>query len=145
MNDEINRKIIEAMSKVMRIMKSNMSFYSRHTHVTLLQIEALWCIKRKKQIHMGDIAQNFSITMPTATSLIDKLIAAKLAKRVNDKKDRRIVRITITREGDELLKEVSKQKENKINKLLSYLSDLDKRELLKILEKIIEKEKYEKN
>ena len=41
---------------------------------------------------MGDIASHFSTSMPTATALIDKLIAAKYVKRENDAKDRRIVR-----------------------------------------------------
>ncbi len=145
MNDEINSEIIEAMSRVIRIMKHNISFQSRRLHITMLQIEALWCIKKKEHAHMGDIAENFSITMPTASSLVDKLITTRLAKRASDKKDRRIVRISLTREGERLLKEVSKQRKNKINKLLSYLSDVDKKELLRILKKIVEKsKKYEK-
>ena len=144
MSDETNSEIIENLSKVMRTMKHNMSFHSRHSQVTMQQFEALWCIKKSKHAQMRDIAQNFSITMPTATSLIDKLIGTSLARRENDRKDRRIVRISLTRNGERLLKEVAKQRESKMNQLLSYLSEKDKKELLRILKTIVEKAENEK-
>ena len=145
MNDEINAEIIDAMGKVMRTMKHSMDFKSRGSHVTMLQYEALWCIKKSKHAQMRDIANHFETTMPTATSLIDKLIATKLTKRENDRKDRRIVRISLTREGERLLRNMARQRESKIHNLLSYLSIGDKKELLRILEKMVgESEKYEK-
>ena len=88
---------------------------------------------------MGDIASHFSTTMPTATALVDKLIAAKLVIRENDAKDRRIVKISLTKAGEKLLTEVKKQRANKMKKLLSYLSKQDKLELLRILEILAEK------
>lgn len=139
MKDEINNNIIDSFSKIFREIKHSIFYKSKNSEVTLLQYQALWCIKKSKKAHMGDIAKNFSITMPTATSLIDKLIQSKLAKRENDNKDRRIVRISLTNEGEKILKEMTKQRKNKINKLLSYLSVSDKKELSKILNKLVEK------
>lgn len=83
---------------------------------------------------MGDISAHFSTTMPTATALVDKLITAKLVQRENDAKDRRIVKINLTKSGEKLLIEVKKQRSTKMKKLLSYLSKQDKLELLRILE-----------
>ena len=145
MNDELNNEIISSFSKIFRAMKQSMSFRSKGSEITMLQFEALWCIKKSRHAHMADIAENFSITMPTATSLIDKLISLKLVKRGNDKRDRRIVRIGLTREGERLLREVMRQRESKINRLLSYLSKEDRKELLRILLIIANKaENYEK-
>lgn len=134
MSNEINNKILEAMFKLVRDFKGSMSEKFEHSHLTLLQAQALDCIKGKGDTHMGDIANHFSTTMPTATALVDKLIAAKLVKRENDPKDRRIVRISLTKEGEKLLSEAKKQRANKMNKLLSYLSKEDKTELLRILD-----------
>jgi DNA-binding MarR family transcriptional regulator len=88
---------------------------------------------------MGDIANHFATTMPTATALVDKLITAKLVKRENDIKDRRIVKINLTKQGEKLLTQVKKQRASKMKKLLSYLSKQDKLDLLRILEVLAEK------
>lgn len=145
MKDELNDKIIGTMFKVFKAMKDTMSFNSQSSHLTMVQFEALICLKKNKQLHMKDLADHFSITMPTATSLVDKLIATKYATRKNDEKDRRIVKISLSKDGEKILQEAMKQRTNKFNKLLSYLSKDDKVELLRILQTVIEKsEKYEK-
>ena len=145
MKDEINVEISEALTKIFKTMKNSMSFKSKAGEVTMLQFQALWCIKKSQKTHMGDIAKYFSITMPTATSLINKLIDFKLVNRENYRKDRRIVRISLTKDGEKILKDMEKQRETKINKLLSFLSVSDKKDFLKILNKISEKSDYEKS
>jgi DNA-binding MarR family transcriptional regulator len=105
----------------------------------MLQCEAMMCIKKHKNSHMGDIAQHFSTTMPTATALIDKLIGAKYVKRENDPTDRRVVRVNLTNSGEKLLDEAMKHKTEKMNKLLSYLPEQDKLNLLRILNTLAEK------
>jgi DNA-binding MarR family transcriptional regulator len=139
MTDGINDQILEAMFKLVKDFKGSLSGGFEHSHPTMLQCQALECIKKKSGTHMGDIASHFSTTMPTATALVDKLIAAKLVIRENDAKDRRIVKISLTKAGEKLLTEVKKQRANKMKKLLSYLSKQDKLELLRILEILAEK------
>jgi DNA-binding MarR family transcriptional regulator len=77
--------------------------------------------------------------MPTATALIDKLISAKLVTRENDAKDRRIVKIIMTKLGDKFLQHAIKHRSEKMNKLLSYLPKQDKLDLLRILSVLAEK------
>jgi DNA-binding MarR family transcriptional regulator len=139
MEDEINDQILEAILKLTRDLKGSISESFEHSHLTMLQCQALECIKRKAGTHMGDIASHFATTMPTATALVDKLITAKLVKRENDLKDRRIIRISLTKPGEKLLVEVRKQSANKMKKLLSYLPKQDKLELLRILEILAQK------
>jgi DNA-binding MarR family transcriptional regulator len=133
MADEINNQVLETLFKIARNFKGSMSGSFKHSHSTMLQCEAMLCIKKHKDTHMGDIAAHFSTTMPTATALIDKLIEAKYATREDDPKDRRVVRIHLTKTGEKLLAETTKQKSEKMNKLLSYLPEQDKLELLRIL------------
>ena len=139
MNDEVNDKIIGTMFKVFRALKDTMSFSSQSAHLTIVQFEGLMCLRKHKEMHMKDFANYFSITMPTATSLVDKLIATNYATRKNDIKDRRIVKISINRQGERVLEEAMKHRANKLNKLLSYLTKQDKIELLRILETVVEK------
>ena len=84
MANEVNEQILESIFKLMRGFKGSMSKDIEQSHLTMLQCQALECIKRKAGTHMGDIANHFATTMPTATALVDKLIAAKLVKRESD-------------------------------------------------------------
>jgi len=138
MKDELNNQIVETMFMVFRSMKDTMCFSSKSSHLTMIQLEALIFLSKNNDAQMKDFADYFSITMPTATSLVDKLIAIKLAERKNYSKDRRIVKISITRAGKKLLDEAMKQRENKINKMLTFLSKNDKKDLLRILSKVLE-------
>ena len=144
MSDKINTLIIEYMFKVFKTVKHNMSISSESAHITAVQFEALFFIKKNKEVAMNQISEHFSTTMPTATSLVDKLIAAKLAIRRNDSKDRRIVKISITKQGEKILSEAVKHRTYVMNKMLSYLSEEDKVQLLKIFQKIVEKTENEK-
>ena len=139
MADGVNSKILETLFKIARNFKGSISDDSEHAHLTMLQCQALECIKKKRNIHMGDIAEHFSTTMPTATALIDKLISAKLVTRENDAKDRRIVKIIMTKLGDKFLQHAIKHRSEKMNKLLSYLPKQDKLDLLRILSVLAEK------
>ena len=139
MADEINGQIVESLFKIAKNFKGSMYEDSEQSHLTMLQCQALECIKKKKNIHMQDIARHFSTSMPTATSLIDKLIAARLVKRENDDKDRRIVKVLMTKMGDKLLHHAIKRRSEKMGKLLSYLPESDKLELLRILNVLAEK------
>jgi DNA-binding MarR family transcriptional regulator len=139
MNDKVNNKITDIMFKVFRNVKHNIYLDSHKTHLTPAQFEALIFIKKNKEANMGDIADCFSTTMPTATSLIDKLILAKYVVRQSDPTDRRIVRIMITKNGEDALSETLLHKEKVMNKILSFLSPNDKLELLRIMQKIADK------
>ena len=145
MKDEINDRILETMFRFFKSMKPTMSFHSKTSNLTMVQFEALIFLKHNKDAQMKDISEYFSITMPSATSLMDKLIEMGYAQRKNDIKDRRIVKINLTNHGEKLFQEAMKQRETKINILLSSLSLKDKQDMLRILETLIEKsDNYEK-
>jgi DNA-binding MarR family transcriptional regulator len=50
-----------------------------------------------------EIADRMLSRSPNITRLVDRLIAKRLVRRVRSRQDRRVVMITITREGGELL------------------------------------------
>lgn len=132
----INDQLAETIFALSRSMKEEMTFDSDTLQLTVLQLQALIFINKNKAVLMGDIANHFDISLPTATVLSDKLVKAKLIKRNRNKKDRRIVNVSLTEKGKTLLKKAIKQRHQKINKLLSYLSVNDRKKLLSILENL---------
>lgn len=145
MQTNINNEFEEVIFRLFRLMKENfMSSFA--VHLSIVQLHVLIYLKKKGSAQMSDIAENFHIEKPTATSLLDKLVKLKFARRKADKKDRRVVHIILTEKGEAILKEAMEHRSKKINLMLSYLSEKDKKTLLMILGKIVAniKEQYEK-
>jgi len=95
-NTAINDQLAEAMFALSRSMKEEMTFDSDTLQLTVLQLQTLIFIKKHKDVLMGDIADQFNISLPTATVLSDKLVNLKLIQRAKDESDRRIVKVFLT-------------------------------------------------
>jgi DNA-binding MarR family transcriptional regulator len=145
-NTKINEKIMEVFFEVSRSIREKMSFDCDAAQLTVLQLQSLILISKHKTMSMGDIADEFKISLPTATVLSDKLVKMKLIKRNKSVDDRRIVNVLLTEKGKTLLKKAMKQRHIKINELLSYLPLRDREVLFKILDNLASniKKTYEK-
>lgn len=130
-------QIIDAIFKLSRFMRDSNTKDHSISRLSMLQIQALIFLKKNKNAQMTEIASQFGIELPSATSLINKLVSESLASRKNDKKDRRLVRITITTKGDQLLKKAREEKCRHIKENLTHLSEKDKLELLRIIDKMV--------
>lgn len=135
-SNSIDEELIESFFKISRFLRDLSVTKSTTAQLTMLQLETLVLLKKNGKSTMGEIAKCFQIKMPTATSLLNKLIKAKLVKRSANSKDRRIVEITLTANGNLALKNFITARKAKIRRFLSYLSPSDKKELLKIIQKI---------
>ena len=134
MKEENKNALVEMMFRVLRLMKDKMSFSNNLIHLSILQIQALFFLNKNKKVSMSDIADYFHIELPSATSLLNKLHDMKLVERHEDKEDRRLVIITLTDSGKTLLKQAMCERRKKLEKILLYLSEKQKLDLLNILE-----------
>jgi len=139
MTNQLALKIFEAMFKNSRLFKDKINSSSEYTHLSILQIHTLSLLKRNTSLPMSDIAEYFRIELPSATSLLNKLVALQLVKRQQDIKDRRLVKIALTEKGESLLKKAMDEKITHIERMLSYLSEIEQHELLRLLEKLNER------
>lgn len=145
MQSNLNIQLEEVMSHVSRYMRRQMVGAIKNNDLTMTQLETLIFIKQHGPSHMKDIASHFGISMPSATSMIDKLVTMKLTLRENDIKDRRNVTIVLTTKGEQLLQEGWKKKKERLNAMLNLLSEEDKQTLLKIFSTLVDRIKiYEK-
>jgi len=139
MADQLAFKIFEAMFKNSRLFKDRTTSSSEFTHLSILQIHTLSLLKKNASLPMSEIAEYFRIELPSATSLLNKLVALQLVKREQDTKDRRLVKIVLTEKGDDLLKKAMDERVTHIERMLSYLSGTEQQELLRLLEKLNER------
>ena len=145
-SNQLNTTLVEEIFKFSRFMKGQMSCDSALMNLSMLQLQVLVFLKRNEPVQMSEIAKYFAIELPSATSLINKVTKMGLVERKADKHDRRLVLISLTKDGNALLQKAMEEKGKKITETLSYLSEKDKKELLRIMQLVtatMEKE-YEK-
>lgn len=129
-------KFVEVMFASSRLLKERMHYSSKLCDLSILQIYTLRFLKEKANAQMSEIAEHFHIELPSATSLLNKLVTLQLVERKPDEKDRRLVRISLTEAGNKLLKRALEEKINQIEHMLSYLSEEEQEELIRLLEKL---------
>lgn len=138
MSDQDN-KLFEYLFTISRFMRGEVASDFKKQHLTLLQLQALIFIKDRGEAQMQEIAEHFKVAKPTATTLLSNLDKLGLIQRLGDTKDRRIVKVTLSIEGERMFKQVLKYKKEKIKTLLSYLPKTDKADLIRIMATLAEK------
>ncbi|HVU75351.1 MAG TPA: MarR family winged helix-turn-helix transcriptional regulator [Candidatus Paceibacterota bacterium] len=98
-----------------------------------MRLETMRFIASVHGATMRDVAQYLRITAPSATSLTAGLIRRKLLKRERDKKDKRIVRLSLAPEGKKLLAAYERSSHALMHEVFSKLDEHDIRELVRIL------------
>jgi len=88
---------------------------------------------------MSQIANELYIKLPTASSLVDRLIEGKYVKRIDDKSDRRIIKIDLTEKGKQILITTMKAKMKKVKFILDKLSAEEKKSLISIMKNLHKK------
>ena len=86
---------------------------------------------------MKELAGFLFITPPSVTSLINNLVKQGMIKRAIDKKDRRILRLTITEKGKIILKIADQFLMKNIGENFKVLSCAEQSRLISIIEKIL--------
>ena len=93
--------------------------------LTFSQVEVLSFIGPNGKETMKSIADHLGVTPPSATEIVKEMEKKGLVKRVDDKKDRRIVFIVLSPPAKKLSVSLCKQKELMFKKMFSKLNKKD--------------------
>jgi Transcriptional regulators len=136
MKSNINKEISEVIFNIYRKMKKSFQTM-KGNDLTMIQLHGLIFINENRNCQLTDFAQAFSITLPTANSLVEKLVNLKLITKTHDKDDQRLIRLKVTKKGGVLIKKMTQEKEQCFSNLIDKLDNKEKERLLVILKKII--------
>ena len=84
----------------------------------------------------SDIARTLGLTPPTLTNLSEKLVQKKLATRLADDDDRRIIYLAITDKGLDLVKKANEEGKTLRKNLFDKLTAEEQQQLLSIYRKL---------
>jgi DNA-binding MarR family transcriptional regulator len=87
-------------------------------------------------IRVSDLALGLERSINSVSMIVDRMVKVGLVRRVRDKRDRRVVRVSITSKGENALKPATLAGWEFTQKILSPLSDEDRRTLISLLETV---------
>ena len=102
--DELIEKLVEHMALVQRHMRVRRSSAWLDLDLTRQQAKTLHFLT-DGQRRMSEIAGRLDVEMPSATSMIDRLVAKGLVARGRDPADRRAVVCSLTQAGTDAIEE----------------------------------------
>ena len=85
--------------------------------VTLTQYRTLVVLASRPQ-SLAELAEAVDVTLPTATRMCDRLIKKGLIVRRHERGDRRLIRLTLAKNGRELVNAVTLRRRTEITHLM---------------------------
>lgn len=86
--------------------------------VTLPQYRALIELAARGPLRLADLADALTVDRSTATRMCDRLVRKELVTRERGREDRRVVRVSLTEAGMELVAEVSRRRHAEIRRIV---------------------------
>lgn len=101
--------------------------------LTLAQLHLLMVLHGSGPATVGRLAEALGISLPAASSAIDRLEERGLALRQRDDADRRLVHVAISSQGEELAEEASGYRRAMAQEILAHFDEEELGCLLKVL------------
>ena len=115
------------------LMRCQDSLFSKYG-LTTEQWGLLTAIKSRGPLRPSDLASILERTPNSMSMLIDRMVKAGLVRRTRDRKDRRVVTVTLTNKGETDIQPAVIEGWEFIHEVLSPLSDNEQRDLASMLE-----------
>lgn len=84
----------------------------------------------------SELAENFCVGKSSITAIVTRLAAKGLIRRIPDDKDRRVVYLTVTEEGERLSKQIKLETERLLSQHLQHFSQEEAIVFIETLEKL---------
>jgi DNA-binding MarR family transcriptional regulator len=105
--------------------------------ITLPQFLGLDFLRNHPVSPVKDFAATLGVQLSSASGLLDRLAKLGLLKRTHSKEDRRVVLLTLTPKGEQMVDEVRKQKKESVSRIFSTLSPNERAVYLELMQKVV--------
>lgn len=139
MNTEKNiAGIIGVFDKISKVFVSMESFVG-DINLSKPELLTLEVISKQKELIMSRLAKELGVGFSTATGIVDRLIKKKLVNRERNHGDRRVVKVSLSKRGKEIVSAYQEQKKKTFRKMIEVLTESEQVSFLAVLEKIANK------
>lgn len=133
-----NKKLNDALLSFKRKITESFLKDAKDFGFSPSHFEVLIYLSDKGPVTMKEVAKWLNITPPSVSALVDKLVAKNFIKRINSDEDRRTIQITLGEEAHKIFIKLHKKKDIVFEEMLGKLSDKDKNDLIRIINKCID-------
>jgi len=99
--------------------------------ITGVQLMTLHFVKNNDNCKTSDIANFLSVSPPDATRIVEILVKKGFVGRINDERDRRIIRLKIEEDGKRTLESIKQELSLSFSKILEKINEQDAKALLR--------------
>src|SRR5229473_3361968 len=92
---------------------------------------------QSEAISMGELSKALEVPFSTATRIVDSLVESGFAERVPDAEDRRIVRVALTKTGQDLYQTLHQFMRQRVEHLLQLFTSEERDQLIYLLRKAV--------
>ena len=135
--EQFATRMLELMPRMMKGAARYENNYLTSGKITIPQFWVLGHLYRHGESTMTSVAEMIGASKPAATGIIDRLIAQGFVQRRHDKKDRRIVGITITSKGKKIIGDIFRQRHRTMVNIFGAIPAADRIKYLQILEQVV--------
>jgi len=127
-------KLIYAVGKFQRQPK----FTQGCSNLSPTEIKLFEIVKPKEKVTMGDISDALGTSKGASTILVNKLVKKKQLGRSYDEKDRRIVYISLTKDGEKTYRAYMECKHKVLGSISEALKPYNKETCIEIFDRLSE-------
>jgi DNA-binding MarR family transcriptional regulator len=104
--------------------------------ITPPQFIALQWLFEHGDMTIGDLSNKMYLAFSTTTDLVDRMEKNELVVRIREEQDRRVVRIKLLKEGERIIEEVIKKRQDYLENVLANFSEDEAAQFSLLLEKL---------
>lgn len=104
--------------------------------ITPPQFIALQWLFEHGDMTIGDLSNKMFLAFSTTTDLVDRMEKNDLVVRIREEQDRRVVRIKLLKEGERIIEEVIKKRQDYLENVLTNFSEDEAAQFALLLEKL---------
>ncbi|MEQ8190241.1 MAG: MarR family transcriptional regulator [Candidatus Eremiobacterota bacterium] len=135
--EEIRKTILAGNDKLHKLLlKTIVRSASNLKNISLSQLNVLMFLESRERARMKEIGEELGIKPSSATNLVDRLIKSDLIERSSVPDDRRVVEVSLTEKGKEVIEEVRKVDNQHWEKMLVKIDEREYEEILRVVKKL---------
>jgi DNA-binding MarR family transcriptional regulator len=139
LSEALVQSLVSLIEEFMRRSMRDFILYSKQNGLSMTQIATLLLIHRKGAISVSDIGNELQITSPAASQLLDRLVQQGLVDRSEDPDDRRLKQITLSNQGEAVLKAGFQARRNWLEDLVELMSQEEQKQVFAALDLMLAK------
>ena len=132
----VEDRILVALRRITRAIDLRSHALLHDYGLTAPQLAALRAIDRRQPLKAGDLAREIHLAQPTVTGILGRLALRGLVRCSRGEQDRRSLEITLTDEGERMLRDVPSLLQDEFLRKLDGLEPAERSQTLTVLQRV---------